>query len=1303
MSESGPENTRAGSARASRRLLLSVDATAYGVRHGRAQATMQEDLLRVLSLAADLADLHREEWSRQGSGDGELAVLPGSVSEQQFVDDFVRRLAQALRDHNEDRQSDRRLRLRLALHHGMVTPSANGFSGAGVVTVSRLQNSAPLRRALVQSDADLAVALSRPLYEDMVCQHLTTWAPETFREVQVRNKETEQTAWLWVSRGDIHGLDLEGPSVPPDLEPSGDRAAGPVGTGQRGRWPGDEGGDASAAASRVDFSVMYVPADLDWADWIAVTLEEAGYHTWLQEYDVTADAVSAARLRRAVQRAERSVAVLTPAFLGRHLDPDLARTGLAEAAEEERGRLIPVRVAPCQVTDAFANASPVDLVGLDAKAAKQRLLAAVQPSSRSRTGPQGASAHPASDGDGPHFPGEARPPQAPPAEDPSPPESPRVFGGGDSGSGEQAPWDWLSRQRPSIDELLRQPESLVGHAAPQDELRARLDDAENAALVLVSGPAGSGKTALITWLASVAGDRLVLARDVLDALDDPLQDDGSNVDGLLVRLRPAVTAAGKRAVLVYDDADHELRIEGITRFVREAIARLDVGFLVVCTSTPLTLEPLAILPTALPLDRRRATLKDFEQFLDRVLRDVGEERAAFHEDLRRSLHDLSEQTADFRAVQYLIEMLLAHYQWTGTVTHAAVLLRLLEADPVRQLHLPAVRVGEGGRLSFRRRDKSELLAQLLAQHFETPEALAAAAGRLEGLDGKAFLGRARAGFWNAVMELCLTHSPRDLVLRLLDEEQVRQGIRALRLDPAKLVDKREEQAHLLVRGLGFTLTDTPQGLRALEQAVSEAQVHVEDERARTDVVKAAGQQVVRRVNAAMLDLLHFWATELFGSESDLVKTVNAQRRSSGQEPVRRLDPRAVVTLLRHVNDSAADDESIYRLSYSEGGLPVRPELVTAYDTCVQAQEAFERNLSAAGHAAPAAKGLRIRCRRLVDTASEVLRQARIGPYPSPIKLTEIIFDEYGRKIFRGVDSDDRDVRFALTDDEDRDELVVAAHYFMLPQLPVSVNPHIVPASASPRVLFDRPRDYELASTTQRRQGNRLLQLLELRPDDRVLEVGSGTGGLAIEVARRVRSVLGIDHSAEMVRRSEVKAADAGQGNVSFQVADLLQWDAGDRFDVVLSSATMHWVLPEDDGYQQLFRLLRHGGRLGVHQGGEGNYRGLHRHAVQVLKDLGLSDHFRGGWRYPIYYPSVEEYRRLLRYVGFVDIEVIPLISDGSEYPDLVRDFSEAGLLPYLKRLPERSREFFRTEFVQQAADAHLDLYTHRLYALAVRP
>ena len=113
---------------------------------------------------------------------------------------------------------------------------------------------------------------------------------------------------------------------------------------------------------------------------------------------------------------------------------------------------------------------------------------------------------------------------------------------------------------------------------------------------------------------------------------------------------------------------------------------------------------------------------------------------------------------------------------------------------------------------------------------------------------------------------------------------------------------------------------------------------------------------------------------------------------------------------------------------------------------------------------------------------------------------------------------------------------------------------------------------------------RTVTLAQLQLGDQVLDVGCGTGTLALEVQRRVGSagcVVGIDPGNEQIARARAKVARHDLP-IAFQVGVIEQLAFPDQtFDVVLSTLMMHH-LPKSlkvQGLAEIARVLKPGGRL----------------------------------------------------------------------------------------------------------------------------
>ncbi|MFL6055778.1 MAG: class I SAM-dependent methyltransferase [Actinoallomurus sp.] len=157
-------------------------------------------------------------------------------------------------------------------------------------------------------------------------------------------------------------------------------------------------------------------------------------------------------------------------------------------------------------------------------------------------------------------------------------------------------------------------------------------------------------------------------------------------------------------------------------------------------------------------------------------------------------------------------------------------------------------------------------------------------------------------------------------------------------------------------------------------------------------------------------------------------------------------------------------------------------------------------------------------------------------------------------------------------------------------------------------------------------GAPLLDLLDPQPDERIIDLGCGTGVMTVEIAERGAQVLGIDESLEMVNE-----ARSQHPHLSFAVGDAHGFTISERYDAVFSNSALHWMTRDPSAViSRVHAALRPGGRFVAEMGGAGNCAELIAAVQTAWRVFGLPEP-----ELPWYFPTPAEYATRLEEGGFV--------------------------------------------------------------------
>jgi arsenite methyltransferase len=255
--------------------------------------------------------------------------------------------------------------------------------------------------------------------------------------------------------------------------------------------------------------------------------------------------------------------------------------------------------------------------------------------------------------------------------------------------------------------------------------------------------------------------------------------------------------------------------------------------------------------------------------------------------------------------------------------------------------------------------------------------------------------------------------------------------------------------------------------------------------------------------------------------------------------------------------------------------------------------------------------------------------------------------------------------------------------------------------------------YDKVSDVQFKSGRMLVYRMNIMKDGAVLDVGCGTGRLAVHVSKMVGAlgyVIGIDPSPHRIRIAEAKLAGGQTPNLSFRIGqgeDLSDYP-DNTFDHLFYSSVIHWITDKPLALKEAYRVLKPGGNLGMTTVDRN-----HPFAMKAMMERLFSrPPYAGNVKFEDemnMLMSTDELEGLLKNAGFQNIDM-DSVNEMHHYasPDELFRFIEASSFGnFLREVPEdlraRALEDMKKGLEKMMTGSGLDLGSNTVFAMGRKP
>jgi trans-aconitate methyltransferase len=255
--------------------------------------------------------------------------------------------------------------------------------------------------------------------------------------------------------------------------------------------------------------------------------------------------------------------------------------------------------------------------------------------------------------------------------------------------------------------------------------------------------------------------------------------------------------------------------------------------------------------------------------------------------------------------------------------------------------------------------------------------------------------------------------------------------------------------------------------------------------------------------------------------------------------------------------------------------------------------------------------------------------------------------------------------------------------------------------------------YSEKSMIQKSASEILIDLLDIRGYEKILDVGCGTGKLTSRLLKLTRNnITGTDPSEGMIQ--EAKKQNKFK-RLQFRQVSAEELDYNKEFDIIFCNSALQWIKDIDKVLDNFYTALKAGGKVGIQAPARNIYSPNFIKAIDKVKKnkrtIDVFAKFQNPW---LFYDSPEEYRSVFERhrfnVDYCNINTIKSLYSPEEVFKIFSSGAAAGYLnsdyypvPVTDDYINSFNSIVMEEFVDQGnKNGLVELEFNRIYLIATR-